>query len=575
MVDVGDLIRNFRSRIGRRALRAIAFTGIGLLAAAVPAHGAEELIISYGILERTIPIEDLEAFAKGGALSSQLSAYAGYVGLTDQDLANLQSILTERAELSHVDLSQFLNTTQGNTLLTLLGDVVQTPSRQSGSLAIRAGVVLAAADEAEGLTIINFLKKYPTPGLRIDLAQGLEIANAVFATLDDTERAFALVHALAAEAAAQASPEDIAASQQIQQLIFGLPRFAVTQELIRLPARQVAATLYLPRPRLSNQSLPDTMPVIVISHGLGDVRTSYDYLATSLAAQGFAVVSLDHPGSNSQQIDQLLSGLSPELIDDREFVNRPKDVSALLDRLEQLAAKRPNLRDRLDTNKVGLIGHSFGGYTALALAGASYNADRLSQACTPQPDYLNPSLLLQCQATEITLEASNLQDERVQAILAVNPVGGAIFGPSGFADVAVPTMIFGSTADTVAPALPEQIEPFTWLQTPDRYLVLASDTTHFSVISLEAGSEPLIPVPDTLLGTSPELAQDYLQTLALVFMSRHLKQDLRYDAALTAQFIEDAVVRSPLAPLSLISNLRSEALDQAINGDEFVNNFQP
>ncbi|NEQ45739.1 MAG: alpha/beta fold hydrolase [Leptolyngbya sp. SIOISBB] len=575
MVDVGDWIRGVCSGVGKRGQQAISLTGIGLWAAAMPAHSAEELIISYGILERTIPIEDLEAFAQGQGLSTQLSAYASYVNLTEEELAVLQSILTERAELSPTDVSQFLNTTQGTTLLQLLGDIVQTPARQPGFLAIRAGVILAAADEAEGLTLINFLKKYPTPGIRIDLAEGLEVASAVFEMLDDTERAFALVHALAAEAAQQASPEEIAAAQQLQQFIFELPRFRVTQELIQLPGRQVEATLFLPQPRLSNQALPDDMPVIVISHGLGDVRTSYDYLANFLAERGFAVVSLDHPGSNSEQIAQLLSGLSPELINDREFANRPLDVSALLDELERLAARRPDLRDRLDTNNVGVIGHSFGGYTALALGGASYSVETLLNACTPQPDYLNPSLLLQCQATELVIEAPDLRDDRVQAILAVNPVGRAVFGPAGFANIAVPTMMFGSTADTVAPALPEQIEPFTWLQTPDRYLVLVSDTTHFSVIDWDTEGEALIPVPEELLGASPEVAQDYLQTLSLVFMFRYLRQDPRYDAALTAQFMENAVVQSPLAPLSLINNLRSEALEQAINGDEFISDRQP
>ena len=66
-----------------------------------------------------------------------------------------------------------------------------------------------------------------------------------------------------------------------------------------------------------------------------------------------------------------------------------------------------------------------------------------------------------------------------------------------------------------------------------------------------------------------------MQTLALVFMLRHLGQDSRYEAALTAQFIERSVVRSPLAPLSLINNLRAEALDQAINGDELLTDMRP
>ncbi|WP_204137280.1 alpha/beta hydrolase [Halomicronema sp. CCY15110] len=572
MVDVGDWWRKLGVGVGTRVSRAIALAGLGVWATALPAHSAETIIVSYGALERRIPIADLEAFAQGQDLSPQLVTYARYAELTESDLVALRDILTKRAELSHVDLSQFLYTAQGKTLLELLGGIIQTPARQSGFSAIRAGVILAAADDTAGLSILNFLKKYPTPGIRIDLAQGLSVAESVFVTLDHAERAFTLVHALAAESAQQASPESILATQQ---LLFELPRFDVTQELIRLPARQVEATLFLPQPRLSGQPWPEEIPVVVISHGLGDGRTSYDYLANFLAERGFAVASLDHPGSNSQQIAQLLAGLSPELIDDREFANRPIDVSELLDELTQFATTRPDFRDRLNTDNVGVIGHSFGGYTALALGGATYSPDSLSQACEPQPDYLNPSLLLQCQAFGVMDEFQRFRDDRVRAVLAVNPVGRDIFGPSGFSNISVPTMIFSATDDTVAPALPEQIEPFTWLQTPSRYLVLASDTTHFSVIDWDPTNEPLIAVPEGLLGTSPELAKDYLQTLSLVFMLRHLRQDSRYDSALTAQFIESSVVRSPLMPLSLINNLRAEALDQAINGDDLLTDLRP
>ena len=567
MVDLGYWVRATRWRLGRRLSRAIMLASLGLGAAIAPAYSADDIIVSYGLLERTIAIADLEAFANGQGLSSQLSAYADYADLTAADLSTLRRLLTQPATISQVDVAQFLYTSQGTILLELLGGVIQTPSRQSGFSAIRGGLILAAADEANGLTLLNFLKKYPTPAIRVDLSSGLQIAAAVTETLDDAERAFALVHALAAESARDPDPQLLA---ETRQLVFDLPQFEVSQELIKVPDRGVEATLFLPQPRLANQSLPAEIPLVVISHGLGDERKSYDYLAQFLAARGFAVASLDHPGSNSDQIAQLLSGFTPQLIDDREFINRPADISALLDEIQRLTARRPALRDRLNTNNVGVIGQSFGGYTALALAGATYDLETLTAACQPQPDYLNPSLLLQCQAAQVPAEAYQLRDERVQAIMAVNPVGSSIFGPTGFSTIETPTLILAATADTVAPALPEQIEPFTWLQTPDRYLVLASDTTHFSMIDWDSSSEPLIPVPVALLGNSPELARSYLQILGLTFMQRHLRQDGRYDAALTAQFIQDSVAKSPLQPLSLIDNLRAEALQQAIEGDEII-----
>jgi len=567
MVDLGDLERGLRTRWRQRLGRALALAGLGLTAAIAPAHSATDVIVSYGFLERTIPLADLEAFAAGRGLSPQLSAYANYLGLTEPELLALQRVLAQEVAISQVDVAQFLYTAQGTTLLDLLGNVIQTPSRQSGFSAIRGGLILAAADEADGLSLLNFFKKYPTPAIRIDLGNGLAIAKAVTATLDDAERAFALVHALAAESARQPTPQDL---EETRQLVFELPQYAITREVLKLPERDVEATLFLPQPRLSNQTLPDEIPVVVISHGLGDERKSYYYLAEFLAERGFAVATLDHPGSNSVQIEQLLAGLTPELINDREFINRPADISALLDEIQRFAGRRSDLRDRLNTHNVGVIGQSFGGYTALALAGATYAPETLKTACTPQPDYLNPSLLLQCQAIAIASEKPVLRDERVRAIIAVNPVGSSIFGPEGFRKIETPTLVLAATADTVAPALPEQIEPFTWLETPYRYLVLVSDTTHFSVIDWDTNSEPLIPVPAALLGGSPELAQTYLQLLGLAFMQRHLREDARYEAALTAQFIQKSVAKSPLDPLSLINNLRPEALEQAINGDEII-----
>lgn len=556
-------------RRGWRLGGVIAALGFGFCVAPAPAHSAEEIIISYGIIERTIAIEDLEAFAAGERLSRQLSEYARNLGLTDEELNTLQAALTQRANISQVDVAQFLYTIQGKALLRFIGDVVQTPSRQSGFYAIRAGLILAAADRNEGLTVINFLKKYPTPSIRIDIGRGLEIAESVTDTLGDSERAISLVQSLAAEATDEPPQLDL---DEVSQLVFSLPQFEVIEQTIQLLSRdrEVEGTLFLPTQRSPGSRTQERFPVVVISHGLGDERQSYRYLAIFLAQRGFAVATLDHPGSDRTQISQLLSGFSPDLIDNREFLDRPAEISALLDEIQQFADSSDEFRGRLDTDNVGVIGQSFGGYTALALAGAEYNVDTLQSACEPEPNFLNPSLLLQCQAIAVAPEVTTLRDDRVKAIIAINPIGSAIFGPSGFSKIDIPTLIMAATADTVAPALPEQIAPFTWLENDDRYLVLASGTTHFSVIDSDPEAAPSIPVPAPLLGDDPELAQDYLQIFSLAFFQRYLKQNLQYEAALTAEFAETAIAQSPLQPLSLIQNLQTDLLEQVVNGAAVV-----
>ena len=553
-------LQKLTKHLGHRVGQALALAGVGLLAVAPPTLSAEEIIITFGFFERTVSIEELAAFARGEGLSPQLSEYVRSISLSEADLAAVQEVLNQRIDLSVVELSQFFYTAQGETLLSVLGEVLQTPTRRSGSLAIRAALILAAADDANGLTLLNFLIKYPTPGIRVDVSKGLGIAATVAETLEQTERAVALVQDVANTEAQQPVDNLFRA----RQLINAPPPYTVTTRPFSIPERGVEATLFLPKSNSQRLLLPDDIPIIVISHGLGDERASYRYLAEYLTRRGFVVATLDHPGSNADQITDLLQGLSPNVVDNREFINRPGDISALLDTIQQFALQDRIFRRRLNLRNVGLVGQSFGGYTALALAGATFDPETLAAACGPQLIYLNPSLLLQCEAMRVAADSPYMKDDRVQAILVVNPIGSSIFGESGYAQLEVPIMMMAATADTVAPALPEQIEPFTWLQTRYRYLALVSETTHFSVIANDPEAASLL-FPLELRGSSPELAQEYLQTLSLAFFQRHLRQDGRYDAALTARYMIENVEQSPLQPLSFIKELSPELLTRRDN----------
>jgi predicted dienelactone hydrolase len=555
---------------------------VGTLAAAVvvglerPSWSADAIIVAYGFFERTIPVADLEAFARGEGLSPQLAAYVRLLDLSDRELAQIQDLLnqpirldSETAEVNEaVVLSQFFYTRQGEALLRIVGDVVQTPSRLSGFSAIRAALLLAAADQPDGLTVLSFLRQFPTPAIRLDVLQGLAIADVVGETIQQAGQARDLIQALAT-LAAEAEPVD---GSVVRSLIQALPPYAVEQKTLNIlvkrqilnrPERRVVADLYLPI-AATQPSLPERIPVIVVSHGLGDNRHSYGYLGNYLAARGFAVAVLEHPGSNAEQIAALLEGRAQDLVPDQEFIDRPQDVSALLDYLEAFAEAETPWRDRLDLENVGLVGQSFGGYTVLALAGAPLRANStLAADCGPRLLYSNASLLLQCQAADIG-DTVDFRDPRVKAVLAVNPIGSALFGPQGYGAIEVPVMMVAGVADTVAPALPEQIRAFTWLQTPERYLVLINQATHFSVIGVDPTADASIPVPLSVIGPRPDLAQRYLEVLSLGFFQWHLQQDQRYQTILTANYLQTELAVDPLNPISLIRELSTAELKRAI-----------
>ena len=113
-------------------------------------------------------------------------------------------------------------------------------------------------------------------------------------------------------------------------------------------------------------------PLLVFSHGRSGTRTSYVMLCEGLAARGYVVVALDHPG------DTLTDWLLGTAVDDAtNGAQRVDDVRFLL---EALRSRRAGLDavDELDTHRVALAGHSYGAYTAFAVAGAVPNDGRIA-----------------------------------------------------------------------------------------------------------------------------------------------------------------------------------------------------
>ncbi|HEY9299774.1 MAG TPA: hypothetical protein VIQ31_26120, partial [Phormidium sp.] len=213
----------------------------------------------------------------------------------------------------------------------------------------------------------------------------------------------------------------------------------------------------------------------------------------------------------------------------------------------------------LNTQQVGVIGQSFGGYTALAVAGADINFNKLQQDCADINSSWNLSLLLQCRALILPNYKYNLRDERVKAVLGINPIGSSVFGRDGLNNINIPVTIVAGTADTVAPALPEQIVPFTWLNNPNRYLLIMNNGTHFSTL---AESPSSVPLPPAVIGPDPNLARDYMKSLSVAFFKLYVANQPEYQAYLTPSYIT-YLSREPL-PLSLVRSLSEAELKLAL-----------
>ena len=114
-------------------------------------------------------------------------------------------------------------------------------------------------------------------------------------------------------------------------------------------------------------------------------------------------------------------------------------------------------------------------------------------------------------------------DQRVAAGGGAEPVNQqAYLEGSGLQKIEVPVMMMAGSDDYVAPALPEQIEPFDWLTTEYKKLVIMEKGTHFSF--LDRNSRSVLPFSEQLTGPDPMAAREPTRALSLAFFNRHLQQ---------------------------------------------------
>ncbi|MEH2171690.1 alpha/beta hydrolase [Nostoc sp.] len=521
---------------------------------------AERIYASYSALELSISVRTLENYAKTGVINEDLAAYQRYLPL--EQLQELRRILLNRVKVSPVVVSQLLYTPQGEFLLHRLAQVIINKSSQPepGFGALRSALILASG-ESGGLTLLNVLRKYPTSSIRLDVAETFEIATELEKLVNQTHQAIAAVSQkskIEAESISQpnfSQLPDLKVPGKFKSQKYTLKFFDSTRN------RLLLTDVYIP-------NVQKTAPVIVISHGLGLDSSNFQYLATHLASYGFAVVVPNHPGSDAKQLRSLLNGRAIEVAEPSEFQDRPMDITYILNQLQKGNQSDSRFKGRLNLQQVGVFGQSLGGYTALALAGAKINFEQLKQDCQPAAlqKTWNMSLLLQCRALELSISKSgkdyNLRDERVKAAIAVNPITSSIFGKAGLSQIKTPVMIVSSSDDTVAPALSEQILPFSWLANSQKYLVMLVGGTHFSTIGNANPANQQVALPADMIGDASQ-ARRYMNVLSLPFFQTYIAGKPQYTPYLNAAYTQS--ISSKSLGLSLVKSFNTAELAQLLD----------
>ena len=151
-------------------------------------------------------------------------------------------------------------------------------------------------------------------------------------------------------------------------------------------------------------------PLLVFSHGSGGVNFQSIRLMEFLASHGFVVVSAEHTGNTSSDFSDTI---------EQAGRRRVPDVSFMIDSfLAMNDIQGDDFFERLDPTLIGVLGHSFGGGTALGTVAGFFGVP---------------------------------PDQRVRAVMPISATVFDRFTDSALAAVSEPVLFLGGTEDVSVP----------------------------------------------------------------------------------------------------------------------------
>ena len=496
----------------------LAIATLVCIVAIEPAIPAERIDFNYSLLGFSIKVEDLAAFAETGEVSNSLNFYLKRI--SPQQREKLRKFLQQSYNVDPILVYRYSRTSAGIKMLQRIGEIIQLPGNLNGFYGLRAAVVQAAASKS-GINLIDFLRVFPTD-IRLNLGELLELVEQVSNREEDTKEFIASISS------------DEKSKSDLKDLpdLSGKGQYPVVKQTLELYDRDRNRTLntdlYLPKVKA------DSIPVIVVSNGLGAKRDRFEGLANYLASRGFAVAIPDHPGSDRRRQKAFLRGLHKENFDATDYIDRPLDISYILDELEQINSE--SLNNKLDLQQIGIFGYSIGGTTALSLAGAKIDLEQLKQDCDRSLDLLNISILYQCRALELSPQQPSLKDERIKAAFLFVPFGNSLFSQKELSKISMPVMWQVVDRDFLTSLLTEQVPLFNFLENSNRYLVVSEKIPHSNVtLSNQQQSSQ---------AEAFNVAKTYQNILSLVFFKNYVARDKQYQSYLSSEYIQ-AIEQKP------------------------------
>ncbi|MCA9800756.1 MAG: hypothetical protein KC777_02160 [Cyanobacteria bacterium HKST-UBA02] len=208
-------------------------------------------------------------------------------------------------------------------------------------------------------------------------------------------------------------------------------------------------------------------PLIIFSHGAFGSKDAYEPLVNHFVSHGYVCIQPTHEDSlqllmrsrQAQGQSQRLAHMRQEFSDfkARSFANwrsRPLDVTFILDSLAEIEGRIPGLK--IDRNRIGIGGHSFGAHTAQVIGGTVIGG------------------------------STEFEDRRPRAVLLLSPqgieagFGGSALTEDSWKSFKRPMMTITGTRDKGRHGDDYQwrLDPYKYSPKGDKFLVVIEDAQH-------------------------------------------------------------------------------------------------
>lgn len=177
-------------------------------------------------------------------------------------------------------------------------------------------------------------------------------------------------------------------------------------------------------------------PLVVISHGSSSSNMMFRTLAHFLAKNGFVVCLPEHFG------DTVFDNKLQYTIEN--MTNRPNQISKVID----FVFDHPDFSYAVNTKNVAVIGHSVGGYTAIAVAGGDPHTEFLNNFCNRPENYNQPYWTKIVRDNNLPSQSINVKaDDRVTSIVLLAPDISLFMHEGALSSITLPTLLIVAEKD--------------------------------------------------------------------------------------------------------------------------------